>query len=223
MEILYQDKRILVAVKPAGVLSTDESGGMPELLRTALHDPQACIRTVHRLDRVVSGVMVFARSRMAASLLSQQVRERRFTKLYLAVVHGSLAEQCGTLTDLLLRDPRTRTTRVVDQLGKSVQKAVLDYTVLGEREGLSLIQIQLQTGRTHQIRVQFSSRGLPLVGDRRYGNSTEACAIALWSACLTFSHPESGAPMQFAKQPPMDYPWTLFTDALAKTFPDMQK
>ncbi len=218
MEILYQDKRILVALKPAGVLSTDEPGGMPALLRAALHDPQACIRTVHRLDRVVSGVMVFARSRMAATLLSQQVRERRFTKQYLAVLHGSPETQSGTFTDLLLRDRYTQRTQVVDAPGKSVQEAVLDYVVLGARDGLSLVKIQLHTGRTHQIRVQFSSRGLPLVGDRKYGMAGDACEIALWSACLAFQHPESGENMRFFHVPPMQYPWNLFEETLQSVF-----
>ena len=101
MDILYQDDRIVVAVKPVGVLSTDEPGGMPELLRAQLHTD--CIRTVHRLDAQVSGVMVFARSRMAAALLSQQIRERRFTKEYLAVLCGTPSQSSGILTDLLAR------------------------------------------------------------------------------------------------------------------------
>lgn len=216
MDILYQDKRILVAVKPAGVLSTDEPGGMPELLRAELGDPKACVRTVHRLDRVVSGIMVFARSRVAASLLSKQVRERQFAKAYLAVVHGRPQKASGTLRDLLLRDRSTQTTRVVDSQAKDVQEAVLDYTVLGERQGLSLIRVQLHTGRTHQIRVQFSSRGLPLVGDRKYGIPGDDCAIALWSASLDFMHPETGESLHFAQMPPLDYPWSLFAEELQR-------
>ena len=112
MNILYQDDRIVVAVKPVGVLSTDEPGGMPELLRAQLHTD--CIRTVHRLDAQVSGVMVFARSRMAAALLSQQIRERRFTKEYLAVLCGTPSQPSGVLTDLLARDPQRRLTYVAD-------------------------------------------------------------------------------------------------------------
>ena len=112
MDILYQDDRIVVAVKPVGVLSTDEPGGMPELLRAQLHTD--CIRTVHRLDAQVSGVMVFARSRMAAALLSQQIRERRFTKEYLAVLCGTPSQPSGILTDLLARDPQRRLTYVAD-------------------------------------------------------------------------------------------------------------
>lgn len=216
MEILYQDKRILVAIKPAGVLSTDEPGGMPELLRAELGDPKACVRTVHRLDRVVSGVMVFARSRVAASLLSQQVRERQFAKAYLAVIHGRPQAASGTLRDLLLRDRSTQRTLVVDRQEKDVQEAVLDYTVLGERQGLSLVRVQLHTGRTHQIRVQFSSRGLPLVGDRKYGMPGDDCPIALWSTALEFMHPESGECMRFAALPPAAYPWNLFSSELER-------
>lgn len=217
MDILYQDRRILVAVKPAGVLSTDEPGGMPELLRAALHDPKACVRTVHRLDRVVSGIMVFARSHMAASLLSQQVRDGCFDKVYLAVIHGVPDCSAGTLTDLLQRDTYTHTTHVVEQTGKDVRPAVLHYTVLGECGGLSLVRIQLQTGRTHQIRVQFASRGLPLVGDRKYGLASDPGDIALWSACLAFRHPESGAAMRFSQLPPMQNPWRLFEEILINT------
>lgn len=216
MDILYQDKRVLVAIKPAGVLSTDEPGGMPELLRAELGDPKACVRTVHRLDRVVSGVMVFARSRVASSLLSQQVRERTFEKEYLAVVRGRPEAASGTLRDLLLRDRSTQMTKVVDNPEKDAQEAVLDYTVLGERQGLSLVRVQLHTGRTHQIRVQFSSRGLPLVGDRKYGVPGDDCAIALWSAAVAFTHPESGARMRFAQLPPTAYPWDLFAAELER-------
>lgn len=206
MEILYQDKRILVAVKPSGVLSTDEPGGMPQLLRQALGDEQACIRTVHRLDQVVGGVMVFARSRMAASILSQQMQQRQFHKQYLAVVHGKLPTVDGGMTDLLVRDTYAGKTMVVSQPGKGVQLAQLTYHVLDYQNGLSLVSIALGTGRTHQIRVQFASRGLPLVSDRRYG-SDDGCPIGLWSYGLKFTHPESGEPMAFFHAPPQAAPW----------------
>ena len=110
MEFLYQDDAIVVCVKPARVLSTDEPGGMPELVRQALGDPKADVRTVHRLDRVVSGLMVLARSAQAASELSRQIREDQFQKEYLAVVHGCPPSPTGTLTDLLLRNKQERKT-----------------------------------------------------------------------------------------------------------------
>ena len=127
MDILYQDKQILVAVKPAGVLSTDEPGGMPELVREALGDAKACVRTVHRLDRVVSGLMVLARTPQAASKLSEQIRAHDFGKTYLAVVHGTPEPLAGTMRDLLARDPNERKTYVTRKPGKGVQEAVLDY------------------------------------------------------------------------------------------------
>lgn len=166
MDILYQDNSILVCIKPAGVLSTDEPGGVPELVRQALGDPNACVRTVHRLDRVVSGLMVLARTPAAASKLSAQIREHDFGKTYLAVVHGEPDALQGTYRDLLRRDPAERKTYVTNRMAKGVQEAVLDYDVLGTRAELSLVRIYLQTGRTHQIRCQFSSRGLPLWGTK---------------------------------------------------------
>lgn len=210
MDILYQDKRILVAVKPAGVLSTDEPGGMPSLLRAALGDEKACVRTVHRLDAAVSGVMVFARSAKAASLLSEQIRQRQFGKAYLAVVHGCPPEE-GTLTDLLARDKVRRVTYVADAPGKDVQEAKLSYRVLARCEGLSLVSVSLYTGRTHQIRVQFASRGWPLAGDRKYGVADGFDSIALWSHRIVLTHPETGAAMEFAKLPPKEGAWAIFS------------
>ena len=131
MELLYVDKDIVVCVKPARVLSTDEPGGLPDLVREALGDPKADIRTVHRLDRVVSGVMVLARNAKVASELSRQIREDAFEKEYLAVIHGVPAEKQGTLTDLLYRDKARRMTMVAAEPANGVQEAVLDYVVLG--------------------------------------------------------------------------------------------
>ncbi len=210
MEILYQDKSILVAVKPAGVLSTDEPGGMPELVRQALGDEKACVRTVHRLDRVVSGLMVLARSPKAASLLSEQIRQHDFGKTYLAVVHGAPEQLSGTYRDLLARDPNERKTYVALKPGKGVQEAILDYEVLASAEDLSLVKIYLQTGRTHQIRCQFSSRGLPLWGDKKYSTLPDEGPIALWSHALHFAHPDTGEVLFFEHQPPAIQPWTIF-------------
>lgn len=210
MQILYRDEDILVCVKEPGVLSTDEPGGVPELVRMELGDSNACVRTVHRLDRVVSGLMVLARSKEAASALSREIQEKNFEKEYLAVVHGKPETACGTMADLLWRDPMERKTYVTATMGKDVREAVLDYVVLGTDETCSLVQIALRTGRTHQIRAQFSSRGLPLWGDRKYGGSEEVGPIALWSWRLSFRHPSAGLPMEFRLDPPLRTPWTLF-------------
>lgn len=207
MELIYADESLLVCVKPAGVLSTDEPGGVPELARQALGDPGAQVRTVHRLDRVVSGLMVLARSAQTASELSRQIREREFSKEYLAVVHGCPEEREGTYRDLLLRNKQERKTYVVTQGAKGVQEAILDYRVLASNGALSRVAIQLQTGRTHQIRAQFSSRGLPLVGDRKYSLLDDGCNIALWSHALSFTHPATGKKMEFRLAPPEIYPW----------------
>ena len=209
MELVFVDEDIVVCLKPAGALSTDEPGGVPELVRQALGDEQAQIRTVHRLDRVVSGLMVLARNEWAAGELSRQIRDREFDKEYLAVVHGCPKDQEATLTDLLLRDKRECKTYVVAQRAKGVQEAVLDYRLINTNGSLSRVSIRLHTGRTHQIRCQFSSRELPLVGDRKYSLLDDGCNIALWSHRLKFRHPKTGALMEFAVQPPEKFPWNV--------------
>lgn len=210
MEILYQNANILVCIKPARVLSTDEPGGLPGLVREALGDPKADVRTVHRLDRVVSGVMVLARSANAASELSRQIREDQFRKEYLAVVHGRPESPEGTLHDLLARDKARRMTFVAEATGKGVQEAALSYRVLEYANGMSLVRVRLHTGRTHQIRVQFSSRGMPLVGERKYAVWNDPCELALWSAKIGFYHPGTGEWVEFSKEPPAVFPWTEF-------------
>lgn len=203
------DKRIIVCVKPAGVLSTDVAGGVPSLVREALGDDHACVRTVHRLDAAVSGLMLLARSKKAASVLGQQVMERRFEKEYLAVIHGAPAPDEGSFSDLLQRDKAKRMTYVVSAPEKGARSALLDYRVLAKKDGYSLVRIRLHTGRTHQIRVQFASRGLPLLGDKKYGLGEEN-DIALWSYRLAFDHPESGARVDVSLPPPSVYPWNMF-------------
>ncbi|MBQ7345813.1 MAG: RluA family pseudouridine synthase [Oscillospiraceae bacterium] len=210
MELLYKDEHIVLCIKPPRVLSTDEPGGVPELVREALGDPKADVRTVHRLDRVVSGLMVLARTPQAASELSRQIREGEFHKAYLAVIHGHPESDQGTYVDLLLRDKRERKTYVVREMAKGVQEAILDYRVLGAAQGMTKVAIHLRTGRTHQIRAQFSSRGLPLVGDRKYSLNEDPCEIALWSHRLSFLHPVSGERMDLSAEPHADRPWDVF-------------
>ena len=211
MEILYQNANFLVCIKPARVLSTDEPGGLPELVREALGDPKADVRTVHRLDRVVSGVMVLARNARAASELSRQIREDQFSKEYLAVVHGRPESPEGTLRDLLARDKARRMTFVADAPGKGVQEAALSYRVLEYADGMSLVRVRLHTGRTHQIRVQFASRKHPLYGDGKYG-SRQKGSIALQSCGLRFVHPDTGKPMAFSLPLPAAAPWKEFLE-----------
>ena len=208
MELIYLDKDIVVCIKPARVLSADEPGGLPDLVREALGDPKADVRTVHRLDQVVSGLMVLARNEAAASELSRQIRDGEFQKEYLAVVHGQPEQASGELRDLLYRDKARRMTMVATEPGKGVQEAILRYRVLSKTENMSKVQIELLTGRTHQIRVQFASRNMPLVGERKYSTLEDPCAIALWSHRLGFQHPVTGEEMAFVKEPPEIFPWT---------------
>lgn len=206
VEILYSDSELAVVVKPCGVVSTDSPGGVPGLVRDALGGEA---RTVHRLDQVVGGLMVLARSAESASALGRQIMDGGFEKEYLAVVRGAPPER-GTLRDLLARDKVRRRTFVADAPGPGVQPAELDYTVLARGAECSLLRIRLRTGRTHQIRAQFSARGWPLVGDRKYGGEGEQGDIALWSARLAFRHPATGRPMDFRLPPPDAAPWTEF-------------
>ena len=206
MDIIYADEYIAVCVKPQRVLSTDEPGGMPELVRQALGTED--VRTVHRLDRVVGGLMVFARSAAAASELSRQVREDECEKEYLAVVHGTPENAEARLCDLLYRDKARKMTMVAREMAKGVQPASLRYRVLKSSNGMSRVRVILETGRTHQIRVQFASRQMPLVGERKYSTLEDPCEIALWSCRLAFTHPATGEKMEFTLEPPAVYPWT---------------
>lgn len=208
MDVIFHDNSIAVCVKPPRVLSTDEPGGMPELVRAALGGDA---RTVHRIDRAVGGLMVFARTAAAASELSRQVRDGELDKEYLAVVHGDTAQK-DTLVDLLWRDKARKMTFVADAPGKGVQEARLEYTTLERRDGMSLVRVHLITGRTHQIRCQFASRAFPLVGDRKYGTLTDGeCEIALWSHSLALTHPQTGERVSFQAPPPNAWPWSAFS------------
>ncbi len=209
LTMLYLDDHIAVCVKPPRVLSTDEPGGMPDLVRQTLGDSRADVRTVHRLDRVVGGVMILARNAAAAAELSRQIREGSFEKQYLAVVHGSPEPEVGYLRDLLGRDKARKMTYVAEAPGKGIQEAVLSYRVLNKAGDLSRVEVTLHTGRTHQIRVQFASRGMPLVGERKYSILEDPCEIALWSCFLRFRHPVTGEKLTFTRLPPEEYPWTV--------------
>ena len=192
MEILYSDRDLVVAVKPVGVSS--EEGGMPELLREAIGGE---IYPIHRLDLNVGGVMVYARTKQAAAALSRSVQEGSMVKEYRAMVHGTPPEQ-GTLVDLLFKDSRKNKVFVVKKERKGVKKASLEYVRLTDTDP-ALLHIRLHTGRSHQIRVQFSSRGFPLVGDHKYGSRDEHTAPLLFSCRIRF--PWKGRELTFQRFP----------------------
>ena len=205
MEILYEDSAITVAVKPPNLLSeqTPDGKGFADLL--ASRNPRGYVGVIHRLDRGVGGVMVYARTPQAAARLSAAVQAHEMKKEYLAVVHGIPADERGEWRDLLFHDRTKNKTFTVDRTRRGVKEAILSYEVLrsfvhDEFGQLSLVRVALQTGRTHQIRVQFSSRGYPLLGDGKYG-ARDRCPIALFSHTLSFPHPINGKRMTFSKDP----------------------
>ena len=208
-EILYADAAVAVVVKPAGVLSQgDAEDAMPVLLQKRLG---GAIFPVHRLDQPTGGVMVYARTQDAAAKLSAQMQSEAFGKEYLAVLDGTPEPAEGELHDLLFFDRQKGKSYAVRRKRAGVKDARLAYRVLAQAEGLTLVRVRLFTGRTHQIRVQFSSRGWPLTGDGKYGSRNNRCTLALWSAELHFAHPVTGETLTFRSQPPEAYPWTLFS------------
>lgn len=217
MNILYEDNHIIVAVKPQNVPAQADSSGDPDFLsqvkeyvRVKYNKPGAAyIGLVHRLDRPAGGLMVFARTSKAAARLSQQMRTGGIEKKYLAVVEGDLPSS-GDMEDWLAKDSQTNTSYVTEADEPGAKCARLTYRVLGRKENLSLVEVHLQTGRPHQIRVQFSSRGVPLMGDVRYGG-TKNENLCLWAHTLAFTHPTLKEPMRFTAPPPAVWPWALFT------------
>ena len=164
MELLYQDSQIVLCVKPVGLSSESGPGSLPSLLEAQLG---AAVYPVHRLDLNVGGVMVYARTRQAAAALSQAVQAGHLQKEYLALVHGCPHPSAGAWEDLLWKDSGKNKVFVVRRMRKGVKAASLSYRVLETREALTLVHVRLHTGRSHQIRVQFASRGFPLVGGVR--------------------------------------------------------
>ena len=217
LHVLYCDKSILVCEKPAGVLSEPGQGkNLPDLasawLKARGENPE--LRTVHRLDKAVGGLMVLARTQKAAASLIDQIAARSAEKEYLAVLRGVPSAEAATLEDLLFHDSRSNKTFVVTRPRKGVREAKLSYRVLGradtEAGPLTLVRVKLHTGRTHQIRAQFSHRGLPLLGDIRYGSKAQH-GPALFSCFLAFDHPETGKRMEFELLPQGE-PWNLFAE-----------
>ena len=207
MEILYEDSSVIVVIKPQGILSqSDKNGGESLVTRLSEHTGGE-IFPVHRLDKETGGVMVYAKTQKAAAVLSRDISEHRFYKEYLALVHGVPETQEDTLCDLIFFDRTKNKSYVVKRERKGVKKAELCYEVLETKEEdgekYSLLRVVLHTGRTHQIRVQFAYRKMPLLGDRKYGAQDGCKSLGLLAAKLKFFHPETGEEMEFtAKEKP---------------------
>ena len=178
MEILYSDRDLAVCIKPVGL---DSENQVPSALKELLGGE---VFTVHRLDKNVGGVMVYARTKAAAAKLSKAIQEGAMIKEYVAMVHGATPES-GDWTDLLWKDAKKNKVFVVKRQRAGVKEARLEFRTLRTGE-TSLVRIRLHTGRSHQIRVQFSSRGFPLLGDHKYGARDELAAPQLFSCCIRF-------------------------------------
>ena len=214
VKILYEDNHLLVVLKPINIPVCGDSSGDLDLLtylkgyiKEKYNKPgNVYLGLVHRLDRPVGGIMVFAKTSKCASRLSEQVRTGRLNKRYYAVICGNLIGS-GVFNDKLLKDNRTNMV-TVDSRGKD---SSLEYSVVSCKNGYSLVDINLITGRSHQIRVQFSSRGYPLYGDQKYNrNASSGEQIALFSYYLSFFHPISGELLEFKEDIPDRKPFNLF-------------
>ena len=212
--LIYCDDALLICEKPIGVSS--ESPGLPDLIREQEGYP---VFPVHRLDCTTGGVMVLARSSSVCTGLQRLFREDLVIKEYLAVISGVPETDNGSFSDLLYHDQRTNKTFVVDRMRKGVKEASCEWSVLQTVETsddrITLVRVNLHSGRTHQIRIQFASRKFPLVGDRRYGSGIRASVPALWSARIRFPHPLSKDQTIDVSSLPQDvFPWSCFQNIL---------
>ena len=212
IKVLYEDNHLLVVEKPVNILSQGDNTSdddMVNLLKKYLKEKynkpgNVFVGLVHRLDRPVGGCMVFAKTSKAASRLSEQVRNKSFKKTYRAVIHGKMNKQEDNLMDYLYKNKKTNMVSVVSKNTKDAKDARLSYETLDFKKNFSLVQIDLQTGRPHQIRVQFASRKHPLFGDQRYGQNLNKVGqqIALWSYKIEIDHPTTKERMEFVCDTP---------------------
>ena len=225
--IIYEDNHLLVVIKPVNVPTQQDESGDIDLLSLLKEDIKnkyqkpgnVYLGLVHRLDRPAGGVMVFAKTSKSASRLSDQVRTHTMNKHYYAVVRGLPYPSSGTLQHYLVKDTANNIVTTSTAQNKEAKSAILHYKVKGHHENLSLLEIDLITGRSHQIRVQFSSIGCPLYGDQKYGIHVNKPGqqMALWSTMLSFNHPITKELIEFHSAPPTAYPWDLWPELLHST------
>lgn len=225
IKILFEDNHLIVAIKPAGVLSQADGSDAPDMLtllkeyiKVTYNKPGAVfLGLLHRLDRPVSGVMVFAKTSKCASRISEQIRNREVEKRYLAVVEGAFGIKEGTLRHFALKDEKTNNTRIFEpgKAPKAAKEVKLDYRVLDTRDykgkNVSLIDINLHTGRSHQIRTQMQYIKHPLLGDARYGTGIYKGDIALMSYLIGFKHPITGEYQEYKIESLDSLPWSIFS------------
>ena len=218
LKVLYEDNHIIVVEKPVNIPSQgDKTGDLDMLtiikayLKKKYDKPgDVYLGLVHRLDRPTGGVMVFAKTSKAASRLSEQVRDKKFHKKYLAIVDGKMEKNKDTFKDFLLKNEKTNTSKVVKEGTKNAKEAILDYEVIkyNDEINMSAVKVDLHTGRHHQIRVQFASRGHSLSGDQKYGTRGRGKGLALWAYYLSFEHPTQKKIMEFEDYPEKTGSWT---------------
>jgi Pseudouridylate synthases, 23S RNA-specific len=218
VKVLYEDNHLIVAIKPAGVLSQSDGSNAPDMLtilKAYIKDKyqkpgEVYLGLVHRLDRPVSGVMVFARTSKAASRLSEQIRTRRVEKIYRCVVNGVLEGE-GRLENFISKDEASNTVTVSDVEKPGFKASYLDYRALASKDGMTLVEVKLGTGRSHQIRAQMAHAGHPLIGDQKYGKKDNRTKdIALEAYKLSFEHPVKREFITFEAPVPDTFPWSLF-------------
>lgn len=209
LKVLYEDNHIIVVIKPYNIPSQSDKTNdidmlslVKEYIKEKYQKPgNVYVGLVHRLDRPVGGIMVFAKTSKAASRLSESIRNKSFSKTYLAVVNGKFEKQNGILENYLWKDEALNMSKVVSKDKKGAKLARLTYEVLAEKNDLSLVKINLETGRHHQIRVQFSNAGHSLYGDQKYDKGSMGKQIALWAYRLEFKHPVKDEIMKFEALP----------------------
>lgn len=221
INVLYEDNHLLIVEKPVNIAVQEDASKDMDLLnmlksyiKEKYNKPgDVYLGLVHRLDRPVGGVMVFARTSKAASRLSNELRKQQIYRKYKAIIRGTLPNKQGELVDYLYKDRKKNLVSVVSSKNKDGKKAILEYKVLSKKDNLSMLEVELKTGRSHQIRVQLANQGTPLYGDQKYGGhvNKHGQQMALWASSLSVKHPTKDEMITVESEPPKEYPWAEFT------------